>query len=274
VVVDDASDKQVDGADYRFSQNVGIARAKNKALELLEKTTADHWFLLEDDIWPTHDGWWKPYVDSSEPHLMWAFQRPTAASRYELEIPYEDDHHGSYPATRGCMLYVTREVVRDVGGLDPEFGQWGWEHVSWSDRMHTRGWMTWRYADAKAAADSFYSMDQQREIQSTAKESAKRWAQGPGFDRRMEKRFSAEYMEFREKRDVSRTCLSHSETDPECGSQMKADWKVLEDLLKGVEGRDLVVITDCLPDAREGVELGRGKVTGISPSFGGWQEYY
>src|SRR5690606_34183552 len=46
VVVDDASDKQVDGADYRFSQNVGIARAKNKALELLEKTTADHWFLL------------------------------------------------------------------------------------------------------------------------------------------------------------------------------------------------------------------------------------
>src|SRR5690606_23221546 len=76
VVVDDASDKQVDGADYRFAQNVGIARAKNKALELLEKTTADHWFLLDDDIWLTQYGCGKPYVDSSEPHLMWAFQRP------------------------------------------------------------------------------------------------------------------------------------------------------------------------------------------------------
>src|SRR5690606_34375545 len=81
VVVDDASDTQVDGADYRFSQNVGIARAKNKALEHLEKTTADHWFLLDDDIWPTHGGWWKPYVDSSEPHLMWAFQRPKGSSK-------------------------------------------------------------------------------------------------------------------------------------------------------------------------------------------------
>src|SRR5690606_33669624 len=60
-VVDDASDKQVDGADYRFSQNVVIARAKNKALELLEKTTADNCFLLDDVIWPTHDGWWNPY---------------------------------------------------------------------------------------------------------------------------------------------------------------------------------------------------------------------
>src|SRR5690606_41442240 len=115
VVVDDASDKQVDGADYRFPQNVGIARAKNKALELLEKTTADHWFLLDDDIWPTHDGWWKPYVDSPEPHLMWAFQRPKGSSKDQLEILYQDEHHVAYHATRGCMLYVTREVVQDVG---------------------------------------------------------------------------------------------------------------------------------------------------------------
>src|SRR5690606_28442343 len=64
VVGDDANDKQVDGADYRYSQNVGIAKAKNKTLELLEKTPPDHWFLLDDDILLTHDGWWKPYVDS------------------------------------------------------------------------------------------------------------------------------------------------------------------------------------------------------------------
>src|SRR5690606_28043459 len=231
-------------------------------------------FLLDDDIWPTHDGWWKPYVDSSEPHLMWAFQRPKGSSKNELEILYQDEHHVAYHATRGCMLYVTREVVQDVGGLDPEFGQWGWEHVSWSDRIHNRGWTTWRYADAKAAADSFYSMDQQREIQSTAKESAKRWAQGPGFDRRMEKRFSAEYIEFRDKRDVILTCLFNSETDPQRGSKMKADWEVLEDLRKSVEGRDLVVITDCLTDAPEGVELVHAKVTGINPYFARWQEYY
>src|SRR5690606_13903157 len=76
IVVDDASDKQVAGADDRFSDNVRIARAKNKAVELLDKTAADHWFLLDDDIWPTHDGCWKPYVDAHEPHLLSPFQRP------------------------------------------------------------------------------------------------------------------------------------------------------------------------------------------------------
>src|SRR5690606_19312948 len=115
VVVDDASDKQVDGADYRFSQNVGIARGKNKAVGPLEESSAHHWFLLDDDIWPTHAGWWKPYVRASEPHLMWAFQRPKGSSKNELEILYQDEHHVAYHATRGCMLYVTREVVQDVG---------------------------------------------------------------------------------------------------------------------------------------------------------------
>src|SRR5690606_21471106 len=120
----------------------------------------------------------------------------------------------------------------------------------------------------------FYSMDQQREIQSTAKESAKRWAQGPGFDRRMEKRFSAEYIEFRDKRDVILTCLFNSETDPQRGSKRNADWKVLEGLRTSVEGRHLGVITDCLTAAPKGVELVHAKVAGITSYFARWQEYY
>src|SRR5690606_19381733 len=107
-----------------------------------------------------------------------------------------------------------------------------------------------------------------------AKESAKKWAKGPGFYRRMEKRFSAEYIEFRDKRDVILTCLFNSETDPQRGSKMKADWKVLEDLLKSVEGRDLVVIAGVRTDARKSVELGHAKVIGINSYFARWQVYY
>src|SRR5690606_35319283 len=122
--------------------------------------------------------------------------------------------------------------------------------------------------------DSFYSMDQQREIQSTAKESAKKWAQGPGFDRRMEKRFSAEYIEFRDKRDVILTCLFNSETDPQRGSKMKADWKVLAALRTTLELRDLLVISVCLIDDPDDVELVNAKVAGIYRYFARWQEYY
>src|SRR5690606_11244947 len=48
VVVDDASEKPVPEADFRFPRNVGIARAKNKCLKMLQD--CEHLFLLDDDV--------------------------------------------------------------------------------------------------------------------------------------------------------------------------------------------------------------------------------
>jgi len=49
VVVDDASDKPVPEATFRFNQNVGIARVKNKCFELLYDEGCEHFFLFDDD---------------------------------------------------------------------------------------------------------------------------------------------------------------------------------------------------------------------------------
>ncbi len=68
LVVDDASTDTVREATYRFDVNAGIARAKNKCLELLED--CDHIFLFDDDTYPIKKGWEQPYIDSAEPHLM------------------------------------------------------------------------------------------------------------------------------------------------------------------------------------------------------------
>ena len=57
VVVDDASTAPVAGATYRFSENVGIARAKNKCMELLYNAGCDHFFLFDDDTYPVHRGY-------------------------------------------------------------------------------------------------------------------------------------------------------------------------------------------------------------------------
>src|SRR5690606_19722248 len=46
-VVDDASETPVEGADYRFEKNVGIARAKNKCLELLMSAGVEHLYLMD-----------------------------------------------------------------------------------------------------------------------------------------------------------------------------------------------------------------------------------
>ena len=47
IVVDDASDEPYPNADYRFDLNVGIAKAKNKCIELLIERGCDELFLAD-----------------------------------------------------------------------------------------------------------------------------------------------------------------------------------------------------------------------------------
>lgn len=56
VIVDDASTEPFPGATFRFDQQAGIAKAKNKCLELLMATVVEHLFLFDDDTWPTETG--------------------------------------------------------------------------------------------------------------------------------------------------------------------------------------------------------------------------
>src|SRR5699024_8487766 len=135
VVVDDASTTPIKGADYRFDKNVGIARAKNKCLDLLYSAGCEHIFLFDDDAYPLVDDWYTPYIDSPEPHLMAVFDKPKGVAKHQVEILYGDEQHIAYHATRGYMVYLTRDVLDTVGGYDPGFGKWGWEHQSWSDRI-------------------------------------------------------------------------------------------------------------------------------------------
>lgn len=68
VVVDDASDVKKENLEvdkyYYFSKRVGIAKSKNKCLELLEK--CDYIFLFDDDFYPIKEGWEKIYIETSK----------------------------------------------------------------------------------------------------------------------------------------------------------------------------------------------------------------
>lgn len=168
VVVDDASDKPVDGADYRFERQAGVATAKNKCLELLMNAGVDHLFLFDDDAWPTIDGWHLPYIESPEPHLMYVFgdlrKPPKLNDIHQLPA---DDRHTAWSGPRGCMLYATRTVVETVGGMDPVFNPWGYEHGEWSNRIHHAGLTTWRYADVTGSDRLIHSMDEWGEVNRT-----------------------------------------------------------------------------------------------------------
>lgn len=264
VVVDDASDIPVQEATYRFEKNVGIARAKNKCLELLDD--CDHIFLFDDDTYPIVDEWWKPYVESPEPHLAFS---------WNLIDVYRDSKHAAFHASGGCMLYVEKHVLQAVGGMETCFGRWGWEHVNWSDRIHNAGFTTWRYADVVNSRDLFHPMDAGKEVKSTATKADFEHNQGPARELYMSKRYDSHYVEYRDLEDVVITTLFTRVKDPQRGTRMKSDPTLVKHLANSLKGKKLIVLHDALenPHLAPNVEFVKVE-TGINPYFQRWQSIF
>lgn len=195
VIVDDASDEPAKGATYRFEQNVGVARAKNKCMELLADRGVEHLFLFDDDAWPITADWWKPYVASPEPHLMFAWG----------DIHYQVDGLIGYQWPKGCMLYAERRVLDRVGGMDPVFGLWGCEHMSWSDRIHNAGLTTCRYQDVPDSHELIQSLDRWGEIETSVPLEVRLAANTQARDAA---RYSDAFIPYREAAPASRVALS------------------------------------------------------------------
>lgn len=146
VVVDDGSVPACPHATYRFPENRGIAAAKNKCLEILaDELGCEHLFLFDSDTFPVCDDWWKSYVDSSEPHLMYQF--PTGPAHWTITETFRGDDLVAYDKPRGCMIYTHRSVLDVVGGMHLVYGKHGGEHGNWSDRIFQAGLTSHRYAD-------------------------------------------------------------------------------------------------------------------------------
>jgi len=272
VVVDDASETPVPESDYRFETNVGIARAKNKCLELLEG--CDHIFLSDDDTYPLVEGWWKPYVDSKEVHLNYIFEdfaNPHTRRLNDTLLLWKGNGIRAYSHVRGCLLYVHRSVLERVGGMDPIFGKWGYEHPNWSDRIYNAGMTSFRYMDVENSKGLFYSADEQEEVTSTCigtERTQQIQANSKIYDARKQ---SSAYIEFREKKNVILTSYFTSVSDPMRSNQVwEADKGKLRALLDSCADENVVVLNDCF--ANDSV-FQRVPVY-INPYFQRWVSYY
>lgn len=280
VVIDDASSKPVDGAAHRFEWNRGIAATKNKGLELLAGLGVHHMFLFDDDTRPLDDHWWVPYVESPEPHLMhnfthWENGEPVGDDR----VWFDDGRHRAHVAPRGCMLYAHRSVLDAVGGMDTAFGQWGYEHGDWSNRIHAAGLTTWRYGDVSGSEALIYSMDRhvhRNGGHARTVPAAKRQALlGPNRQRHDLQRDQPLYREYRQvappgTRDVVLTSYFTGVYDPQRGRAWQADQAQLQPLLRSLQGHESVVFHNELPADFPGERVQRVH----SPYFDRWRVIY
>lgn len=245
VVVDDASAERVkiDGVEvYRFRQNVGIARAKNKCLELL--SDCDHIFLFDDDTYPLQPDWWQPYVASPEHHLMYLFKDWSSGKPVgDDSIVYQDDQHRAHHHSRGCMLYIDRLALDTVGGMDVRYGKAMNEHLDWSMRMHNAGLTTFRYMDVVGSEALIYSMDQHQEVHTSI---ANRLTYKDSNQHLLtESETSTAYMPYG--KDVVIACYFANVLDVQRGTEWKPDQKAIAKLKASVEfhGYEFVLIHNC-----------------------------
>lgn len=250
VVVDDGSDIPIPDATYRFDKNAGIARSKNKCLELLQD--CDHIFLFDDDAYPLKKGWERPYIESPEPHLMYIFKDFVNMKLNDSSELYRDSKMKAYTHPRGCMLYLSREVLDVVGGMDTRYRRWGYEHVDLSNRIFNAGLTSFRYADVIGSEELIYSADEHQEVASTVSR-----AERQPYLKEMREHFlrsfkSSEYCEYKARRPLAKTGINivlatylTGAPDPQ-RSQWVANYDDVKTLADSVSknGERLVIVSD------------------------------
>ena len=279
VIVDDASEIPVANATYRCEENAGIATSKNKCLELLQD--CKHIFLFDDDCWPKHKDWYKPYIESREPHLMYIYQDLINAKLNDSRKVYEDDKVVAWSHPRGCMLYVDNVVLDVAGGMDTRYKRWGYEHVDYSNRIFNLGLTRFRFQDVIGSNKLIHSMDENVEVESTVSK-----VERVPYLKEMKPLYEAsftskEYCNYRQGggpqvgNNVILTCYFTGHLDPMRNIQWKTDFKQLKPLIDSMNGQKLVILHDCFDkvDVPENVELIKVK-TYLNPYFQRWSSYY
>lgn len=169
VVVDDASKIPFEGADFRFNVNVGISNAKNKCFELLDD--CDYIFLFDDDCYPTQWDWHKPYINCGIKHLSFTFENLSNGkqngNKSLLDHIDKFGHTVSFNNPCGCMLFFTKECLETVGGFNPLYKVYGYEHVDLSVRIHNAGLTPNRFMDVTNSLELFHSHDYHSTITSS-----------------------------------------------------------------------------------------------------------
>ena len=251
VVVDDASDKPISEASYRFTTIAGIARAKNKCFELLYNAGCEHFFLFDDDCYPVADGWHIPYMESKEPHLNYIFEEFKGTNPPPLndtQLLYKNSKIKAYSHVRGCMCYYKRVCLDICGGMSPLFGRWGFEHCDLSDRIYNAGLTTFRYMDVPDSDKLFYSRDEHTaNADSTVQGETRRECIKITSQLYETRKNIREFVEFREKHDILLTGFftKVKDTQRQNAPAMQADKSLLKPLINSVKGQKLVILTDC-----------------------------
>lgn len=135
--------------NYKFGVNVGVARAKNKAIELLSKSDVDYYFLLDDDILikdlSVFDYYINAHILTKLKHFMFLHIPP---NKITSTIMYAEDFGITiHEHAQGAFMMFTKDHLKDIGNFDTSMVN-ALEHVDITFRSYTaQGLPFWSFID-------------------------------------------------------------------------------------------------------------------------------
>lgn len=152
----------------------GVAFRSNECLRELYNEGCDYFFLFNDDCFPIKAGWEQFFIEalkaSGQNHFIYTHETPGVKliqshphyiTQYlpepEVTIEYRINQ---YDACNGVLMVMTRAAVEKVGGYNPAFKVYGYEHADYSNRIHLAGLNSMgAYLCPAGAEEYIYSLD-------------------------------------------------------------------------------------------------------------------
>lgn len=277
VIVDDGSTDPVEGADFRFPSNAGIAAAKNACIRILMERGCEHLFLADSDTYPIAARWHDPYIKSGVKHLSFTFDRLVNGRPNGRQ--YIGDYEGlaEYGSPCGCMLYIHRSVVDTIGGFDVDYPQWGYEHVDFSNRAYNAGLTPAQYLDVPNSLELFHSMDYHCEVSGSVDGSARMHVLQPNKDRFERQSGSSEFMPYNHSTSgIILAAYFNANPDPQRGITWLPDTTQLNTLIQSCKsaGVTLKIFHDCLPYNDDDIFVKVPRQHHFSPNIYRWLVFH
>lgn len=271
VVIDDGSTEPVtvDATVIRHETSQGIPAAKNRCIAELMKIGVEHLFLFDDDTKPARPDWWRPYVDSPEPHLQHSWTHfSTGRAVDKMSVLHTTPQTIAYAWSMGCMLYTHRDVINRVGGMRECFAPAMHEHIEWSLRIHNAGLTTWPHQDIPGSADLIDAADRYQTVKSSINLDDRQKQLHRNNELLQTHKQSSDYVPYGTE-DVVLSCLFTSQPDPQRGTVMQPNPALAATLLKSLAGINTTVLCD-FPTEEPQFERVHG---GLSPYIQRWVAY-
>lgn len=204
----------------------GVTLSKNKCIENLYNAGCEHFFLFDDDCWPTKHGWEQVFIYSKLQHTCLIFSDRNGVFDGLKHVKTKDgiDHFNN---ARGVMMYFTRNCIEKIGGIDLRYSKYGFEHLGLSIRINNRGLTPGQFIMPSGAMKYFYCADMEKTNRPVFCQTDKIIQVNRSRPIYTEEKASKDWKPFR-KQDMVLTCLFKNVSDPQ-GRIFKANYdSVLE----------------------------------------------